>query len=284
MENNINYDNHSFSVEMATTIGLEESIILQHLYYWCYGNSDNKEMKKDGYIWVYLSRKKIANKYPYISEGKIKSVMNKLKDNGYILISNYNKLAIDKTNWYALTDKAYKLFNTSLAKLTNDNTKQPTVGQNNQAIQSIKTIFNNKEIEDKSSIKKEDQIDYALIENEWNTICSKLPNVRGISPKRKTAIKNTLKNNNANANDLIKCFKIIASSDFLNGNNSRKWCATFDWITTDTKGCFNRLLEGEFSKSLKEHKLYEDIINDANIANKETNSKEITIINGIKYQ
>ena len=144
--------------------------------------------------------------------------------------------------------------------------------------------YTNKEIEDKSSIKKEDQIDYALIENEWNTICSKLPNVRGISPKRKTAIKNTLKNNNANANDLIKCFKIIASSDFLNGNNSRKWCATFDWITTDTKGCFNRLLEGEFSKSPKEHKLYEDIINDANIANKETNSKEITIINGIKYQ
>ena len=145
MELNHNKDCHSFNVQMAKEIGLVETLILKHLYYWCYANSDNQDMIKNGYIWVYITRKKIEETYPYLKDGKIRGAIEKLKKDGYILINCFNKLAIDKTNWYALTDKAYKEFGTSLAKLTNGKLKSPSDSQNNQAIQSIEKEYNNKE-------------------------------------------------------------------------------------------------------------------------------------------
>ena len=45
-----NYDSHSFSVELASKIGLVEALVLGHLYHWCVGNSDNGHMFKDGHV------------------------------------------------------------------------------------------------------------------------------------------------------------------------------------------------------------------------------------------
>lgn len=154
-----NYETHSFSVELATILGLEDAIILQHLYYWCIGNSDNKDMLKDGYIWVYISRRRINETYPYISENRIKGAINRLSEKEYIKISNYNKLKIDKTNWYALTDKAYLLFGTSLVKLTNGQLESPSKSSNHQPLQSIGTSYKDKNKE-KEENKKEEKDDF----------------------------------------------------------------------------------------------------------------------------
>ena len=142
---------------------------------------------------------------------------------------------------------------------------------------------NNKE---DTSVSKKDEIDYAYIKEQWKIICPMLASIRDLNPKRKKAIANTLKNNNANVDDMIKCFKIIASSEFCKGDNKQAWKATFDWIINDTKSCFNRLLEGEFSKNRYEHELYEKIINgNTNIINKEENNKNNNIvINGQIYR
>ena len=280
---------YNISINQKKSVEWELSTSEAIVFSWIYSlPSWSDSVSYNNGTYYFGGRNKACEELPIVTDKRdtMYRIFKSLSDKNIISI-----ICLDKKDYIALTDKGREWYDGDLntdngkksektrKKIRENSEKNPTY--NNI---SYNDIIDNKEIEDKSSIKKEDQIDYALIENEWNTICSKLPNVRGISPKRKTAIKNTLKNNNANANDLIKCFKIIASSDFLNGNNSRKWCATFDWITTDTKGCFNRLLEGEFSKSPKEHKLYEDIINDANIANKETNAQDETIINGTKYQ
>lgn len=158
-----NKDCHSFNVQMAKEIGLEETLILKHLYYWCYANSDNQDMIKNGYIWVYITRKKIAETYPYLSDGKIRGAIEKLKKDDYIIIDCFNQLAIDKTNWYALTDKAYNEFGTSLAKLTNGKLKSPSDSQNNQAIQSIKKEYNNKESTNVD--KKKNEIQTEIFQN-----------------------------------------------------------------------------------------------------------------------
>lgn len=164
MDNKINNTTHSFSVSLAEQIGLNETIILGHLYHWCIGNSDNKDMIKDGYIWVYLSRKKMCSIYPYFTENIIKYTINKLFEKEYIKIANYNKLAIDKTNWYALTDKAYNLYGTSISKLTNVGEKRISIGEkctsnseNNQAIQDIEINYNNKDNKEDTSVSKKDE-------------------------------------------------------------------------------------------------------------------------------
>lgn len=156
---NINYETHSFSVVLAQKIGLEESIILQHLFHWCRANADNEDMYKDEMIWVYITRKRINETYKYLSEGKIKGVINRLSKNGYIKIANYNKLKIDKTNWYALTDKGYELFGITLNELTNRWLKSPSSGEYNQEIQSIEEIYINKDNkEDKKENKEKKKI------------------------------------------------------------------------------------------------------------------------------
>lgn len=242
---------------------------------------------------IFIKKKKMCSIYPYFTENIIKYTINKLFEKEYIKIANYNKLAIDKTNWYALTDKAYNLYGTSISKLTNVGEKRISIGEkctsnseNNQAIQDIEINYNNKDNKEDTSISKKDEIDYAYIKEQWEIICPMLASIRDLNPKRKKAIANTLKNNNANVDDMIKCFKIIASSEFCKGDNKQAWKATFDWIINDTKSCFNRLLEGEFSKNRYEHELYEKIINgNTNIINKEENNKNNNIvINGQIYR
>ena len=80
---------------------------------------------------------------------------------------------------------------------------------------------------------------------------------------------------------MIKCFKIIASSEFCKGDNNKGWKATFDWIINDTKSCFNRLLEGEFSKNMYEHKLYEAIMKSSDNCNDVVNKTKRGIVKRI---
>src|SRR5574344_252867 len=142
------------------------------------------------------------------------------------------------------------------------------------------TNNNNKEIKDKSSIKKSG-IDYDYIMQQWHEICSMLPAIRDINDKRKKNIANTLRNNKATVDDLIKCFRIMSVSSFCRGEGSKNWIATFDWLISDTKSCFNRILEGEFNKKPYEHKFYEDIMQDKEIDNDNNNTINL---NGVTYR
>ena len=42
--------------------------------------------------------------FPYLSKRKIEVALNDLKEKGLIITGNYNKVAYDRTTWYALTD------------------------------------------------------------------------------------------------------------------------------------------------------------------------------------
>ena len=43
-----------------------------------------------------------------MSQSKIYRVIGKLEEEGYLLKGNFNKSGIDRTTWYALTDKCIK--------------------------------------------------------------------------------------------------------------------------------------------------------------------------------
>lgn len=169
---NKNNKTHSFSVELAKEIGLEESLILQHLCFWCEGNADNPYMQKNGFSWVFISRKRILETYPYLSERKVRRAIDNLKSNGYILINNFNLSKIDKTNWYALTEKGYSLFGDSnlengntLVNLTNGWSERPSIGQDVKAIQTIKENYINKTVKEE----KEDTNVSSKDDENWRT-------------------------------------------------------------------------------------------------------------------
>lgn len=124
-----NHTTHSFSVQLATEIGLEECLILQHFLFGHQLNAENQDMLKDGYIWFFTSRRNILTIFPYLTEEKLKTAINKLLEGNYIIKGNYSNNKMLKTNWYALTEKTLSLFgenNCPVVNSTDDWLKQPT--------------------------------------------------------------------------------------------------------------------------------------------------------------
>lgn len=114
------------------------------------------------------------------------------------------------------------------------------------------TNTNNIEKEDNKLSSKKSEIDFNFIQQEWERINPNLSSIRAINPKRKNAICSLLKNNKANIDDLIMVFKIISICSFCQGDNDRKWKASFDWVINDTNSCFNRLFEGNYARTSDE--------------------------------
>ena len=84
--------------ELATKIGLNEAIMLQHIHFWL------KESKhhKDGRVWVYNTYQAWQEQLSFWSTETVKRVIKRLEKAGYLLSANYNRLKLDKTKWYSI--------------------------------------------------------------------------------------------------------------------------------------------------------------------------------------
>lgn len=101
---------HSFSVDLAKIYGIEEAIILDNIAYWVYINKANENNYNDGKYWTYNSAKALSQIFIYMSEKKIQRLLARLEELGLIISGNYNKLSIDKTKWYALSDEMEQFY------------------------------------------------------------------------------------------------------------------------------------------------------------------------------
>ncbi len=119
---------------------------------------------------------------------------------------------------------------------------------------------------------------YDEIQAKWEELNPNLPSIRGFNEKRKKALKQLMKNNNATIEDLYKAFEIVSICSFCQGENSRKWRATLDWLINDTKGCFNRLLEGAFAFKDSEKQSIQQILSGEQI------KSDNLVINGVIYK
>lgn len=100
---------HSFNVEIAKDLGIAPAVILNHLQFWIKHNEANNSHFHDGYYWTYNSRKAYVSIFPYFTEKQIEYALRKLIDGGYIITGNYNKSPMDRTLWYAITEKGFTI-------------------------------------------------------------------------------------------------------------------------------------------------------------------------------
>lgn len=96
---------HCFDTDIAEKYGLEASIILNNIYYWVQHNEANEQNFYDGHYWTFNSVKAFNEIFPYISERKIRNALKSLENEGILITGNYNKVAYDRTKWYAITEK-----------------------------------------------------------------------------------------------------------------------------------------------------------------------------------
>lgn len=101
---------HSFSIDVAKAYGIPAAVLLKNLYFWIEKNRANGVNYYDGHYWTYNSKKAFTDLFPYMTARQIEYALQKLIDDGLIITGNYNKLAYDRTLWYAITKKGYSIF------------------------------------------------------------------------------------------------------------------------------------------------------------------------------
>jgi hypothetical protein len=92
---------------------VDEAIVLQQLHYWM----QHSKNERDGRTWVYNTAKDWQQQFPFWSEDAIWRIMKRLKDKGFIITANYNKMTTDRTTWYSID---YEKLDSHFAESRND--------------------------------------------------------------------------------------------------------------------------------------------------------------------
>lgn len=122
----IESDCHSFNVSIATFFKCSNTAtIINDMIHWRKVNTANQKHFFDGNVWSYMTVKAWNEKYPYITPDKIRGILTKLENLGYIVTGNYNETKYDRTKWYALTEKSANAFNFPFGILPNADSKKP---------------------------------------------------------------------------------------------------------------------------------------------------------------
>lgn len=98
-----------FSEQVACETGVDGAIMLENFKFWIDKNIANEKHFYDGNYWTYNSLDAFTKLFPFWSKRQIERIIKNLEKDGFLIKGNYNKMAFDRTSWYALTEKAWKL-------------------------------------------------------------------------------------------------------------------------------------------------------------------------------
>jgi hypothetical protein len=120
---------HSFNIYIAEKYGVNSAILLKNLYFWIEKNRANETNFYDGYFWTYNSKKAFAALFPYMTARQVDYALQKLIDEGIVITGNYNKVAYDRTLWYAITKKGYSILQNCAMENTKMENGTPEIEQ-----------------------------------------------------------------------------------------------------------------------------------------------------------
>lgn len=90
---------------------MDIAVILANIEYWVTANElhekdwDNPVHLHDGKWWTFGSVEYYSKYFPHLTYKQVKVRLQKLEDAGYIVSGNYNKISLDRTKWYTLSDE-----------------------------------------------------------------------------------------------------------------------------------------------------------------------------------
>lgn len=112
-------------------------------------------------------------------------------------------------------------------------------------------------------------IDYDEVAKQWKKSCPTLPAITRWTPQRKRKLKAALNQAGLTVGDLFKCFRIIASTPFLNG--AGEFAAHFDWVVKKSEN-LQKIYEGFYARSPQEKRDYDNIMNGNELDKKQENT------------
>ena len=101
-------------VDLAARYGLDVAVFIQNIYYWVRKNEANQEHFYDGRYWAHSSYRGLEKWFePLWSMQQIKRIVSKCRDQGLLLVGNYNPDGFTHTNWYSVTDAVLEIYGDS---------------------------------------------------------------------------------------------------------------------------------------------------------------------------
>lgn len=101
-------------VDLAARYGLDVAVFIQNIYYWVRKNETNQEHFYDGRYWAHSSYRGLEKWFePLWSMQQIKRIVSKCRDQGLLLVGNYNPDGFTHTNWYSVTDAVLEIYGDS---------------------------------------------------------------------------------------------------------------------------------------------------------------------------
>lgn len=113
----------AFNVEVAQEVGVECAVLLHHIVWWVHRNRLNDQNHHDGRYWTYNTYKTYAKLFPFWNVSKVKRLMHKLEEGGWIVSANHNQLQFDRTRWYSTTNRTEQFYLSDSSDSTNGKSK-----------------------------------------------------------------------------------------------------------------------------------------------------------------
>ena len=104
---------------LATTVGLNEAIVLQQLHYWLQ-NPKTGVLREDGLKWIFNSYEEWQQNFPFWSPRTVQRVFLDLERAGLVISAQLDKSAYDRRKYYQLNYDKLRMI--ERAKLAPSNT------------------------------------------------------------------------------------------------------------------------------------------------------------------
>ena len=163
---------HSFNVEVAKQYSLNEAVFLYNLCFWQQKNIANNKHFYDGKYWSYNTVSAFEELFPYLSAKQIRTTIDKLVDKGILFTGNYNKIKMDRTKWYSVSDEMMTLHGLQKGKMELP-TEANGIAQEGKAIPYNKPIINTDNNISKSSVNNKIDEIYSF-DDFWNAYGKKV--------------------------------------------------------------------------------------------------------------
>lgn len=99
-----------FNAQVAQVYGVDGAVMLHHLVYWVTYNAANGLNQHDGKTWTYNSAEAYRVFFPFWTADQIRRVLRNLEAQSAVETGNYNRMGMDRTKWYAVTEPVMSLY------------------------------------------------------------------------------------------------------------------------------------------------------------------------------
>jgi len=194
----------------------------------------------------YITIRQLSKRWKW-STTKVTSFLNLLKSDEMILLENSNnkKTLLTVVNWELYQfdkdiKKTQKRQEKDKKKTLNNNENKENKENN------IPSLFPEEELPPDKPV---NQVPYQKILALYHETCISFPKIRALSKEREEHIGARYKQYKCDIEVFRELFLKVESSDFLKGDNDRKWKATLDWMMNETN--MAKILEGKYENKPK---------------------------------